>query len=128
MHRRLGEQEGQNSLLRARMERAEREKRDLATRVAQQAQPSQAAAGSGGNALAAHNAAELQRQLDTARQQLAHREQEVGVPGRYAGFCGCQPHDADCPSQGSHAPKPDCLPAHARKIKPAKVDISGDAG
>lgn len=64
---RLNENEGQNSLLRSRVERAERERRDMQTRVSQTSQ--------GG--VAAFNAQELQRQLDTVRQQLAFKEQEV---------------------------------------------------
>lgn len=66
--RRLNDNEGQNALLRSRVERAERERREMQTRVSQTSQ--------GG--LAAATSADLQRQLDIARQQLAFKEQEVG--------------------------------------------------
>jgi hypothetical protein len=65
--RRLNDNEGQNALLRSRVERAERERREMQTRVSQTSQ--------GG--LAAATSADLQRQLDIARQQLAFKEQEV---------------------------------------------------
>ena len=57
-------------MLRAKVEQVEREKRELQTRVAQ--------GGQGG--MAAFQAQELQRQLDIARQNLAHKDQEVLFP------------------------------------------------
>lgn len=66
---RLNDNEGQNALLRARVERAEREQREMKTRISQSSQP--------GASLAAATSADLQRQLDVARQQLAFKEQEV---------------------------------------------------
>jgi hypothetical protein len=54
-------------LLRLKVERAEREKREMQMRLSQSSQ--------GG--IAAFNAQEMQRQLETVRQQLAFREQEV---------------------------------------------------
>ncbi|KAK9902006.1 hypothetical protein WJX75_000979 [Coccomyxa subellipsoidea] len=67
LQRRLNDNEGQNALLRSRVERAERERREMQTRVSQTSQ--------GG--LAAATSADLQRQLDIARQQLAFKEQEA---------------------------------------------------
>ena len=67
MLRRLNDNEGQNALLRARVERAERERREMQTRAAHSSQAG----------LAAATSADLQRQLDIARQQLAFKEQEV---------------------------------------------------
>ena len=65
--RRVSEREGQAKVLRAKVEQVEREKRELQTRIAQGSQ--------GG--MAAFQAQELQRQLDIARQNLAHKDQEV---------------------------------------------------
>ena len=64
---RVSEREGQAKVLRAKVEQVEREKRELQTRIAQGSQ--------GG--MAAFQAQELQRQLDIARQNLAHKDQEV---------------------------------------------------
>ena len=54
-------------VLRSKVEQVEREKRELQMRISQSSQ--------GG--MAAFQAQELQRQLDVARQNLAHKEQEV---------------------------------------------------
>ena len=67
--RRVSEREGQAKVLRAKVEQVEREKRELQTRISQGSQ--------GG--MAAFQAQELQRQLDIARQNLAHKDQEVCV-------------------------------------------------
>ena len=65
--RRVSEREGQAKVLRAKVEQVEREKRELQMRISQSSQ--------GG--MAAFQAQELQRQLDIARQNLAHKDQEV---------------------------------------------------
>ena len=54
-------------VLRSKVEQVERDKRELQMRISQSSQ--------GG--MAAFQAQELQRQLDVARQTLAHKEQEV---------------------------------------------------
>lgn len=64
---RLNDNEGQNALLRARVERAERERREVQTRILQASQ--------GG--LTAATLADTQRKLDTALKELAFKEQEV---------------------------------------------------
>ena len=63
----MSDREGQAKVLRAKVEQVEREKRDLQMRISQSSQGS----------MAAFQAQELQRQLDVARQNLAHKEQEV---------------------------------------------------
>ncbi len=63
----MSDKEGQTKVLRSKVERVEREKRELQMRISQSSQ--------GG--MAAFQAQELQRQLDVARQNLAHKEQEV---------------------------------------------------
>ena len=63
----MSDREGQAKVLRSKVEQVEREKRDLQMRISQSSQ--------GG--MAAFQAQELQRQLDIARQNLAHKEQEV---------------------------------------------------
>lgn len=63
----MSEREGQAKVLRSKVEQVEREKRELQMRISQSSQ--------GG--MAVFHAQELQRQLDIARQQLAHKEQEV---------------------------------------------------
>lgn len=67
---RMSVREGQTKVLRSKMEQVEREKRDLQMRISLSSQ--------GG--MAAFQAQELQRQLDIARQNLAHKEQEVLSP------------------------------------------------
>ncbi|BDA48281.1 hypothetical protein COCOBI_11-5410 [Coccomyxa sp. Obi] len=67
LQRRLNDNEGQNALLRARVERAERERRDVQTRISQASQ--------GG--LTAATLADTQRKLDTALKELAFKEQEA---------------------------------------------------
>ena len=64
---RMSDREGQTKVLRSKVEQVEREKRELQMRISQSSQ--------GG--MAAFQAQELQRQLDVARQNLAHKEQEV---------------------------------------------------
>lgn len=73
----MSEREGQAKVLRAKVEQVEREKRELQTRVAQGSQ----------GAMAAFQAQELQRQLDIARQSLAHKDQEVLPPPRNVMLC-----------------------------------------
>ena len=63
----MGDREGQVKVLRSKVEQVEREKRELQMRISQSSQ--------GG--MAAFQAQELQRQLDVARQNLTHKEQEV---------------------------------------------------
>ncbi|KAK9840657.1 hypothetical protein WJX81_007653 [Elliptochloris bilobata] len=80
LQRRLNEASGQASLLRSRVDRTEREKRDLQARL-------DAAAGVGGAAAQAATtqgptAAELARQLEALRQQLAFRDAEAAEERR----------------------------------------------
>ncbi|CAL8465940.1 g5476 [Coccomyxa elongata] len=67
LQRRLNDNEGQNALLRARVERAERERLEVQTRISQASQ--------GG--LTAATLADTQRKLDTALKELAFKEQEA---------------------------------------------------
>ncbi|KAK9807844.1 hypothetical protein WJX72_011090 [[Myrmecia] bisecta] len=70
LKQRLGEQEGTNSILRANLDRAERERIDLRRQLQESSKPPP-------NGMASYSIADLQKQSDTLRQQLAFTEQEV---------------------------------------------------